>query len=124
MNGSDLIHMVEYDEWATNQLLDAAGWRGRVELRTLRHGDRAVLEVRDNGIGMPAEVRARCTQTHFTTKRDNALYEGHSTGMGLGLSFVTAILEHHRARLEIESEVRRGTTFRARFPAAHAAGQE
>jgi signal transduction histidine kinase len=38
--------------------------------------------------------------------------------MGLGLSFVTAILEHHHARLEVDSELRRGTTFRARFPAA------
>src|SRR5207237_1042572 len=49
-------------------------------------------------------------------KRDNALYEGHSTGMGLGLSFVTVILEHHRAELEILSEPLRGTTFRVRFP--------
>ena len=48
----------------------------------------AVLEVRDNGVGMTEEVRRRCTETHFSTKRDNALYEGHSTGMGLGLSFV------------------------------------
>ena len=39
-------------------------------------------------------------------------------GMGLGLSFVLAILEHHHARLEIDSEPLRGTTFRIRFPAA------
>jgi signal transduction histidine kinase len=99
-------------------LIAAAAWRGNVTLRTRRHGERAVLEVQDNGIGMTEEVRRRCTETHFSTKRNNAIYEGNSTGMGLGLSFVTVILEHHRAELEIESAPRRGTTFRASFPIA------
>ena len=87
-------------------------------LRTRREGDRAVLEVQDNGAGMTEEVRRRCLETHFSTKRDNALYEGHSTGMGLGLSFVVAILESHQAKLEIESKPHAGTTFRIRFPEA------
>jgi len=99
-------------------LIAAAAWRGRVVLRTRRDGDRVVLEVQDNGAGMTEEVRRRCVETHFTTKRDNAIYEGHSTGMGLGLSFVVAILEHHHAKLEIESEPLKGATMRARFPAA------
>src|SRR5262249_37305840 len=47
-------------------LIDAATWKGTVQLRTYRRGDRAVLEVRDNGIGMTEEVRRRCTETHFT----------------------------------------------------------
>ncbi|MFO0843401.1 MAG: HAMP domain-containing sensor histidine kinase [Gemmataceae bacterium] len=96
-------------------LIAAAAWRGRVVVRTLREGGQVVLEVSDNGVGMTDEVKARCTETHFSTKRDNALYEGHSTGMGLGLSFVVAILEGHRARLEIESRPLGGTTFRIRF---------
>jgi signal transduction histidine kinase len=99
-------------------LIAAAGWKGRVTLRTRREGDRAVLEVRDNGAGMTDEVRRRCTETYFTTKRDNALYEGHSTGMGLGLSFVVTILEHYHAALEIESAPLEGTTFQVRFPLA------
>jgi signal transduction histidine kinase len=99
-------------------LIEAAAWKGTVTMRTRRQGDWAVLEVQDNGIGMTDEVRRRCTETHFTTKRDNAVYEGNSTGMGLGLSFVVVILEHHRARLEIESEPLRGATFRASFPVA------
>jgi signal transduction histidine kinase len=101
-------------------LIAAAAWRGRVVLRTFRRAQEVILEVCDNGAGMTEEVRRRCTETHFSTKRDNAIYEGHSTGMGLGLSFVVAILEHHRARLEIDSEPLRGTTFRIRFPAATA----
>jgi signal transduction histidine kinase len=97
-------------------LIAAAAWRGSVVVRTRKQEGRAVLEVRDNGVGMTEEVRRRCTETHFSTKRDNALYEGHSTGMGLGLSFVTVILEHHRAELEIDSAPLLGTTFRASFP--------
>jgi signal transduction histidine kinase len=75
-----------------------------------------VLEVQDNGIGMSEEVRRRCAETHFSTKRDNAVYEGNTTGMGLGLSFVVVILEHHQATLEIESQPLHGALFRASFP--------
>ena len=82
-------------------LIAAAGWRGQVWLRTRREGERAVLEIEDNGIGMTEEVRRRSTETHFSTKRDNAIYEGNTTGMGLGLSFVVVILEHHQARLRL-----------------------
>jgi signal transduction histidine kinase len=96
-------------------LITAAAWRGEVVLRTRREHDHAILEVQDNGIGMTEEVRRRCTDTHFSTKRDNAIYEGNSTGMGLGLSFVVVILEHHRGSLEIESEPLHGATFRAVF---------
>ena len=109
----------ETDPAARRQkLLDAAAWKGEVRLRATRDGDAVVLEVRDNGIGMTDEVRKNCLKTHFTTKRDNALYEGYNAGMGLGLSFVAVVLEHHGATMEIESAPLRGTTFRVRFPAA------
>lgn len=99
-------------------LIDAAAWKGMVLLRTYRQGDRAVLEVKDNGIGMTEDVRRRCVETHFSTKRDNAVYEGNTTGMGLGLSFVVVILEHHGATLAIESTPHQGALFRASFPLA------
>lgn len=98
------------------RLIEAAGWVGRVTLATRREDDAVVLEVRDTGIGMSEEVRANCLQTYFSTKRDNAIYEGYSAGMGLGLSFVAVVLEHHQAKLEIESEPLRGAIFRVRFP--------
>jgi signal transduction histidine kinase len=99
-------------------LIAAASWRGRVVVAARREANQVVLEVSDNGAGMTDEVRARCTETHFSTKRDNALYEGNSTGMGLGLSFVVAILENHGARLEVQSRPLTGTTFQIYFPAA------
>jgi signal transduction histidine kinase len=109
----------EADPAARRQkLLDAAAWRGAVHLAACRDGGQVVLEVRDNGIGMTDEVRRNCLTTHFSTKRDNALYEGYSAGMGLGLSFVAMVLDHHGGALEIDSAPLRGTTFRIRFPLA------
>lgn len=99
-------------------LIHAAAWKGTTVLRTRCDGDKAILEVEDNGAGMTEEVRRRCTETHFTTKRDNAIYEGNSTGMGLGLSFVMVVLDNHRATLDIDSEPMRGTRFRVAFPQA------
>lgn len=97
-------------------LIAAASWKGRIILRSRREQEQIIIEVADNGIGMTEEVRRRCTETHFSTKRNNALFAGLSAGMGLGLSFVNVILEHHQAKLEIESAPEQGTTFRARFP--------
>jgi signal transduction histidine kinase len=99
-------------------LIRAAAWRGSVVLRSRQQGERILLEVQDNGVGMSEAVRRRCTDTHFSTKRDNAIYEGNSTGMGLGLSFVTVILEHHGATLEIVTQPLQGALFRISFPAA------
>jgi signal transduction histidine kinase len=100
-------------------LIAAAAWKGTVNLRTRRQGDNAVLEVQDNGIGMSAQVRQRCMEAHFSTKRDNALFAGMNAGMGLGLSFVGVVLEHHGAMLTVESEPLQGATFRVSFPLAH-----
>ena len=96
-------------------LIAAAGWVGRVSLRTRRQERWAVLEVQDDGVGMGDDVRLRCTEPHFSTKRNNALFEGSATGMGLGLSFVAAILKLHGASLEIESQPLQGALFRVRF---------
>jgi signal transduction histidine kinase len=106
------------DETRRQALIAAAGWKGRVVIRTSVVGGQPVIEVEDNGIGMAAETRDHCTEAHFSTKRNNALYAGLSAGMGLGLSFVQMILEHHEATLEIESEPLKGARFRVRFPSA------
>ncbi len=104
------------DESSRRQaLIAAAAWKGQVTIRIWRRDDRVILEVRDNGIGMSEEVKRRCTETHFSTKRDNAGYEGHTTGMGLGLSFVQMVLDNHGAQLEITTAPLEGATFRATF---------
>jgi signal transduction histidine kinase len=106
------------DSYRRQALIAAAAWRGRILLRTRRLEKKIVLEVQDNGIGMTEEVRSRCLETHFSTKRNNALFAGMSAGMGLGLSFVMVILEHHGATLEIVSNPLQGALFRVEFPGA------
>jgi signal transduction histidine kinase len=111
---------IAHDPSQRQALIAAAAWKGVVILRTRRHGDRAILEVQDNGIGMTDEVCRRCTETHFSTKRDNALFAGLSAGMGLGLAFVSVILEHHGGSLEIVSQPLQGACFRLSLPVQRA----
>jgi signal transduction histidine kinase len=66
-----------------------------------------VLEVADNGKGIPLEVRKRLFDPFFTTK------EG---GTGLGLPIAARIVEKHGGELRYETELRRGTTFRIVLP--------
>ncbi|MSQ96023.1 MAG: ATP-binding protein, partial [Gemmataceae bacterium] len=110
------------DEAQRQALIAAAGWKGRVLIRTCIIGGHPVIEVHDNGIGMTAETRDHCTEPNFSTKRNNALYAGLSAGMGLGLSFVQMILQHHGATLQIESEPLKGAVLRVLFPAMGSGG--
>ncbi len=64
-----------------------------------------VFETKDNGIGMSAEEKERCTEPFFTTKEVGE-------GTGLGLSIVYSIIREFKGRLEIESEKGAGTTMR------------
>ena len=71
------------------------------------------MSVRDNGCGIPDEVRARIFDPFFTTK-------GIGEGTGLGLSICHGIAEAHGGRLTVESAVGVGTTFTLALPLADA----
>ncbi len=88
--------------------VDAMPQGGAITLYSETRGEDAVLEVRDTGMGMTEEVRARCIEPFFTTKGEN--------GTGLGLAQVFGIIRRHDGAIEIESEVGKGTTMRLRFP--------
>jgi len=65
------------------------------------------LCVTDNGCGIPREVLNRVTQPFFRADKARSRGQGHA---GLGLALVSRIAELHGARLEIDSEVGKGTT--------------
>ncbi len=68
-----------------------------------------VIEVRDNGPGIAEEIRAKIFEPFFTTRKEGK-------GTGLGLSIVTKIVDEHNGRVELESTVGEGTTFRIVLP--------
>jgi signal transduction histidine kinase len=89
--------------------IDALGKEGTITISTRRDGDCAVVEIADDGPGIPAHVLERIFDPFFTTK---------SVGDGSGLGLDTArriIEERHRGSLGVESEPG-ATTFRVRLP--------
>jgi two-component system nitrogen regulation sensor histidine kinase NtrY len=66
--------------------------RGRITVRAHRDGKDVVIDVIDNGIGLPKENRARLLEPYVTTREK---------GTGLGLAIVGRILEEHGGRLEL-----------------------
>lgn len=95
------------------QALEEAGRGGQITLITRREAQRLVLEVLDDGPGMPPELLARCTQPWFSTK---------SGGTGLGLPTVRRLTEAHGGVFELQSAPGRGTRALLRLPLA-AAGE-
>lgn len=88
---------------------DASSEDSPVTISAHRDGDDLHIEVTDRGAGMSREVLARAGEPFFTTKAP-----GH--GMGLGLFVSRAIIERMGGRLELHSELGRGTVARVSLP--------
>jgi two-component system nitrogen regulation sensor histidine kinase NtrY len=91
--------------------------RGRIRVWAGRDGDEIVIDVIDNGIGLPKENRRRLLEPYVTTREK---------GTGLGLAIVGRILEEHGGRIELSDAAekipgQRGAWMRLRF-AAESAG--
>jgi signal transduction histidine kinase len=87
----------------------AAG--GRVDVEVLRDGDRALLRVRDNGIGIPPNELPRIWDRLF--RGDTSRTE---RGLGLGLSLVKAVVEAHGGTVEVGSQPGQGSVFTVSLP--------
>ena len=108
----------ELDRVCTNLLSNAVKYTpdgGSVTLRVLRTPREVALEVADGGIGISPEDLARLGTEFFRSSNPAALAV---PGTGLGLAIVRRIVERHHGRLDIESELGRGSTFRVHLPAA------
>lgn len=88
---------------------------GTLRVRTYAQDPYVVIEVSDTGIGIPPEHLPHIFEFGFTTKQ-------HSGGTGLGLPNVrTAVENMHDGRVEVESRVGQGTTFRLFLPSSSVA---
>lgn len=84
-----------------------------VEVRARREGERAVLEVSDDGPGMEPDVAARAFERFY---RADPARSRHRGGSGLGLSIVDAIVRAHGGSATLDTAPGRGTTVRIELP--------
>lgn len=83
--------------------------KGEIRIRTYRQGENVVVEIADSGGGIPEENLEHIFEPFFTTKKVGK-------GTGLGLSVVYGIIQKHRGKIEAESVVGKGSTFRVILP--------
>ncbi len=83
--------------------------RGIINITFQTTKDNIQIDVKDNGSGIPENLRDNIFQPNFTTK---------SSGTGLGLAFIKSAIENADGKIWFESEVGVGTTFHLLFPSA------
>ena len=81
--------------------------------RVLRKGGDVELDVVDRGIGIPSESVEMLFDRYYRTKAGKA----RASGLGLGLYIARLLVEAHGGRIEVSSEVGKGSTFRLILPA-------
>jgi len=81
-----------------------------IRVSTRETGDGVEVKVRDNGTGIPPEVRAKLFQAFFTTKPT-----GEGTGLGLSISY-DIVAQQHGGTIEVASEPGSFTEFTVRLP--------
>ena len=88
--------------------IDAMHGKGELRVRTARDLDCAVVEIGDNGPGIPREIQSRIYEPFFTTKKVGE-------GTGLGLDTAARIVRRHHGSIEVKSQPG-DTRFRVRLP--------
>ncbi|MEW5873754.1 MAG: ATP-binding protein [Candidatus Zixiibacteriota bacterium] len=89
--------------------LHAIPQKGTITISTRQQGENVIISFTDTGIGIPRQNLPRIFDPGFTTK-------GVGVGTGLGLSIVYRIIEAHHGRIEVTSEVGKGSTFTIILP--------
>jgi two-component system NtrC family sensor kinase len=98
--------------------LEQHGQGGTIRLRTKRIGERRVLlEVADNGPGIPQAILARIFDPFFTTKPAGV-------GTGLGLAIVLSVVREHGGQVHVLSPPQGGAVFQIELPTAAETAQE
>jgi two-component system, OmpR family, sensor kinase len=118
--------VVEADELRLHQALGNllgnaikfSGDSAKVAVRAHDRDGEVLIEVSDNGVGIPADELPRLKERFY-----RASTAGEAQGTGLGLAITQEIVERHGGRLEVESQVGVGSTFRIRLPAVPRARQ-
>jgi two-component system, NtrC family, sensor kinase len=107
----NLINNAFYAVNARQKMEQESGYKPLVTLTTSKQGDQVVIEVADNGTGMPEQVKEKIFQPFFTTKPT-----GEGTGLGLSLSY-DIVTKGHGGSINVSTSTNQGTVFSVQLPA-------
>ncbi|HZP14091.1 MAG TPA: ATP-binding protein [Nevskiaceae bacterium] len=115
-----MCHLGELNQAVLNIVVNAAhaigdankgtGRVGLITVSTRLDGDQVVIDVADDGPGIPEAIRAKVFEPFFTTKEI-----GRGTGQGLAIARSVIVAKHH-GELNFDTQVGKGTTFHIRLP--------
>ena len=83
-------------------------YQPKLTVRTKSENGKVMIEIEDNGPGIPDDIKDNILQPFFTTKKG-------TQGTGLGLSITNDIVKAHGGRLEIETAINQGTNFKIKL---------
>lgn len=89
--------------------LQAMEYKGTLTIALDQQDNQVVIRIMDTGKGIPAEILPQIFRPFFTTKRAGE-------GSGLGLDIVKKIIDKHQGKIEVASEIGKGTTFSIWLP--------
>jgi len=92
-----------------------ANFKPTLKVSTRDLGNAVEVRIRDNGTGIPAEIKDKLFQPFFTTKPT-----GEGTGLGLSISY-DIVTQQHGGSIEVYSEAGEFTEFTVRVPRSHRA---
>ncbi|WP_272699025.1 PAS domain S-box protein [Desulfovibrio sp. Fe33] len=105
-----VLNLIVNAAHAIEAKIAGADRQGTISIRTFAEGESAVLEIRDTGTGMSAEVAAKAFDPFFTTKE-----VGKGTGQGLAIAR-SVVVGMHGGSIEIDTAEGEGATFTVRLP--------
>jgi GAF domain-containing protein/nitrogen-specific signal transduction histidine kinase len=106
-----------FDAARTRQKTAPAAFEPKLRVSTRDRGDSVQIHVRDNGTGVPPEIRDKLFQPFFTTKPT-----GEGTGLGLSISY-DIVTQQHGGSIALDSEPNVFTEFTVTIPRGMASGQ-
>ncbi|MCP4704414.1 MAG: GAF domain-containing protein [candidate division Zixibacteria bacterium] len=104
-NSADAIEKLAADKKEAGDL----SYKGKIKLEVKSGGgiNQVIISIKDNGVGMSDEVKAKIFQPHFTTK---------DSGHGLGLANCKTIINNHKGVIKLTSKMNQGTEFKITLP--------
>lgn len=110
--GQAVLNLIVNAAHAVSDRSNSGQGLGRIQVRTIKDGEHAVIEVEDDGCGIPADQLSKIFDPFFTTK-------GVGLGTGQGLAFVhSAVVQRMNGEVDVRSKPGAGTCFALRLPIA------